>query len=189
MKFRLVIVVAGLLIFAQIINYGYIQTQNIEMLNREIVVVQNDIQQLNAERINLNQRVKQLKNIIESIPPYLLMGFEDPETGFVEFLDFLNNPILEEVGGKISMRELQQIKEDPIPVHESRFNFRFKFLETFEAEKFLNFLLMQEQYPLQVRDLRLRRSKGEKTEGELAISLLIPAKLQLPELSQEADAK
>jgi len=115
------------------------------------------------------------------------MGFEDPETGFVQFLDYLQAPMLAEVEGEISLQDTQKFKEVPVPLHESNFGFKFNFIRTYEAERFLNYLLLQEKFPLQVRSLKLRRGSEGKAEGTLNVSLLIPAKLQLPTLSKESE--
>jgi len=189
MRSKLVISVIGVLIFAQILFYNYTQKKNIELVNQEIARLNGDIRLMEAEKVELLKRFKELKEIIESIPPSLLMGFEDPETGFVEFLDYLHTPILQKVEGEISLRDTQKFKETPVPLHESNFSFRFKFTNTYEAEKFFNYLLLQKKYPLQVKSLKIRRSGEGKAEGTLNVSLLIPAKLQLPKLFQGKEEK
>ena len=189
MKFKPIVFIIGLLIFIQILFYNYAQKNNITMVNQDIKLLQGDIQQLEAEKSKLLNKFKELKTIIESIPPTLLMGFEDPETGFVQFLDYLQTPVLEEVEGNISLRDAQKFKEAPVPLHESDFTFKFNFLTTYEVEKFFNYLLLQRQYPLEVKSLTINRSGEDKVEGSLNVSLLIPAKLQIPSLSQEGESK
>lgn len=189
MRFKPIVFIIGILIFAQILFLNYIEKKNIEMVNQEIATLNTDIGQLEVEKANLTSKIKELKGIIEAIPPSLLTGFEDPETGFVEFLDYLQNPILDEVEGEISLRDVQKFQETPIPLHASSFGFKFNFFNTSEAEKFFNYLLLQKQYPLQIKSMKINRGKEGKAEGTLDVTLLIPAKLQLPSLSPEKEGE
>ena len=189
MIFKPVVFIVGVLIFSQIMFYNYTENSNIELVNQKITQLNVNIEQLEAEKSNLLNKFRELKEIIETIPPSLLMGFEDPETGFVEFLDYLQTPLLKEVGGEISLRDTQKFKDYPVPLHESNFSFRFNFINTYEAENFLNYLLLQKQYPLQVKSLRISRGKEHEAEGTLNVSLLIPAKLQLPSSPQKKEGK
>jgi hypothetical protein len=189
MRYKPIIIIIGVLIFVQIIFFNYALKKNIALIGQEIAQLNGNIQQMGTEKARLVKKFEYLKEIIETIPPSLLMGFEDPEIGFVEFLDYLQTPILEEVEGEISLRDTQKFKEIPVPLHESNFGFKFNFIHTYEAEKFFNFLLLQKQYPLQVRSLIIRRGSEGKAEGTLNVSLLIPAKLQLPTLSEESEGQ
>jgi hypothetical protein len=189
MRFKPIIIIIGVLIFVQIMFFNYTLKENIALISQEIAQLDTNIRQMDGEKTRLVKRFDYLKGIIETIPHALLMGFEDPETGFVEFLDYLQTPILDEVEGEISLRETQKFKEVPIPLHESNFGFKFSFIRTYEAEKFFNYLLLQKKYPLQVRSLKIRRGSEGKAEGTLNVSLLIPAKLQLPTLSKESEGK
>jgi len=189
MKFKPVILIIGILVFAQIMFYNHAEKNNIKIIDRKITRLDGTIRQLSVEKTDLINKFNGLKEIIATIPPYLLMGFEDPETGFVEFLDYLQTPLLQKVEGEISLRETQKFKEQPVPLHESKFAFKFNFFQTYEAEKFFNYLLLQKQFPLQVKSLKITRSGENKADGNLIVSLLIPAKLQLSSLSQEKEGQ
>jgi len=187
MRLKPVLIIIGVLIIVQLLFFNYTIKKNIALISREIAQLDMNIHQMEGEKAQLAKRFEYLKGIIETIPPSLLMGFEDPETGFVEFLDYLQSPILGEVDGEISLRETQKFRAVPVPLHESDFGFKFSFIRTYEAEKFLNYLLLQQKYPLQVRSLKIRRGSEGKAEGTLNVSLLIPAKLQLPTPSKESE--
>lgn len=189
MKYRTLVFVVGILIIAQILFYIRMQTDNIEIINQKVALLDSDIRQMESEKQNLTERFGYLRKIIDTIPPHLLVGFEDPESGFVEFLDYLQTPLLEEVKGEISLRDIQKFKQQPVPLHESNFSFKFSFFQTYEAEKFLNYLLIQERFPLQVYSLKIDRTTEGETNGSLQVALLIPAKLELPSLTAQKEGK
>ena len=124
MSLKPVILIIGVLVFIQLLFHGYARVDDLNMVDLEIGRVNGDIREMEAEKVNLLAGLEELRQIIETIPPYLLVGFEDPETGFVEFLDYLHTPLLGRVEGEISLRESQKFKLKPIPLHESKFNFR-----------------------------------------------------------------
>jgi hypothetical protein len=185
MIFRILLIIIGLLIFAQILFFGSIQKNNVEILDRAIANVEEKIRQLKTEESDLERQEKRLIEIVETIPPHLLVGFEDPETGFVEFMDYLQSPILEEVESGIRIRSAQKFRGTPVPLHESQFDFQFHFLRTYEAETFLYYLISQREHPLEIKSLSFTRTPKGEPKGELLISLVIPAKIQLPTISSE----
>ena len=180
MRSKPVILLFCLLFLALILFFAYDEKKNITLVNQAIAGLDFEISQLEMEKERLNTRLSEFQNILETIPPTLLMGFEDPETGFVEFLDFLQNPNLHEVEGRITLRDHQKFQEVPVPLHQTDFAFRFNFLNTAEAEKSFNFLLLQKKYPLQVNSLKISRGSEGTVDGALDVSLLLPAKLQFP---------
>lgn len=180
MKSRPVVIAVGVLVFAQLMFFCFDERKNIAMVEQEIAQLNGTIQQLEGEKSELTAKEAELKKIVETIPPALLMGFEDPEAGFVQFLDYLRNPVLDATDTEVSLREPQKFSPSPVPLHSSEFSFKFMFFSTYEAEKLLNYLLLQQQYPLQVKSLVMKKAKKGQAEGVLNASLLIPAKLTLP---------
>lgn len=189
MKSRPVLIVLGILIFAVLMFFGFDQKENIKMLDQEIASLNGNIQQLESEKSELTRKEGELKKIVETIPPSLLMGFEDPEAGFVQFLDYLRNPILDATQTEISLRDPQKFTATPVPLHSSEFSFKFMFFSTHEAEKLFNYLLLQQQYPLRIGSLVMKRSKEGQAEGTLNASLLIPAKLTLPSATEKKEGQ
>jgi hypothetical protein len=185
MIFRPLLIIIGLLILAQILFFGSTQKDNTKILDRAIANVEDKIRQLRTEESDLKRQEKKLIQIVETIPPNLLVGFEDPETGFVEFMDYLQSPALEEVESGINIRSAQKFRDTPVPLHESQFDFDFHFLHTYEAESFLHYLISQKDHPLEIKSLRITRTPKGKPTGEILVSLVIPAKIQLPTIPSE----
>lgn len=190
MSHRPVILIVGVLIIAQILMLVSILNGDIAVLDRGIQNVQEQQRQVNAEKAALQKKFQDLKVIIATIPPWLLAGFEDPETGFVEFLDYLQGPQLADANGKVAMRG-QKFRTKPIPLHETDFAFSYNFLETNTAEQFIDYLVFQRQFPLKVTEMAVKRNSSGIVSGEIAVALLIPAKLQLSEApsSKQAEAQ
>jgi len=182
MNRRTVYLIVCILVLVQIFIYCMTQKNNTDLYHRQTVQIERNIRSLNAEEAQLKRKIALVDNIIKTIPVNLLSGFEDPEKGFAEFLDYLNNPIVEELRVSIGLTEAQKFHSDPVALHKTRLNFKFRFLSTYEAERFFNFLLHQDKYPVQVEDMKITRSshKANDTEVSLDVALYIPAKLQLP---------
>ena len=176
------ILVVCILLLAQILAYSLIERKNTALIKNELAKVENEIRNLNSEEAQLMREIAVVDNIIKTIPANLLSGFEDPENGFAEFLDYLNNPIVEELRVEISLVERQKFYADPVALHKTKFNFKFGFMNTYEAERFFNFILHQDAYPIQVEDMKISRSGGKSstTKVNMVVALYIPAKLQLP---------
>lgn len=193
MKVKAGIFIIGVLILAQIVLYNHAQKKNGEHIDQKTIALQGQIRGFEMEKIQLQRRLQGLQAVIESLPPSILKGFEDPEKGFVKFLDYLQSPHLKRVDGKISLAKAQTFKETPVPLHKTDFGIKFSFLKTYDAEKFLNHVLEQTRYPLQVQEFSVKRTKGGKANGNLKVALLIPAKLDLQalisQLSQKSEGK
>ncbi|CAN2042275.1 Pilus assembly protein PilO [Candidatus Magnetomoraceae bacterium gMMP-15] len=183
MKVKSLIAIFGLLIFVQLLYYNYIREHNIQILEQEINTLNREIRTVEGEKLNLTSKLKKLKSIIRSIPSSILVGFEDPETKFMEFLDYIQTSTLQDIEGEFSVTGTQTFKLDPVPLHETNFEFKFRFEKTYEAENFLRYLLLQKQYPLQVKKFSVNRVEEGKAETDLNVAFLIPAKIQLPSLS------
>jgi hypothetical protein len=183
--------VVGLAILAQVLMFGYFQQQDIARLDAVIADLKRDNQMLAGEKTDLVQRLGELRTTIQKIPSSLLIGFEDPEAGFVEFLDFLNEPEIQAVGAQVSISG-QEFQSSPIPMHVSKLSFKYDFRDTVEAEEFVHNLLYQDRFPLKVDSYAASRGE-DAAQGDLAISLMIPAKLELDqsviEQVKEAEAK
>lgn len=189
MKSRPLLIAVGVLIFAQLMFFCFDQRKNITAVDQEIAQLNTTIQQLEGEKGELTAKEAELKKIVETIPPALLIGFEDPEAAFVQFLDYLRNPVLEATAAEVSLRDPQKFSATPVPLHASDFSFKFMFFSTYEAEKLFNYLLLQQQYPLQVKSLVMKRGKEGHAEGVLDASLLIPARLPLPSLTDKKEGQ
>lgn len=182
MNRRLIYLIICIVVLAQIISYALIQKKNTRLVYQEVSRLENDIRGLNAREAQLQRQISLVADILKNTPPTLLAGFEDPEKGFAEFLDYLNNPVVEELQVRIGLLEKQKYQTRPVALHQTRFSFEFNFRNTYEAERFFNFLLHQNQYPVQVEDMKITRTggKSKSTEVKLDVVLYIPAKLQLP---------
>ncbi len=185
-----VVLAVGILIIAQIVMFNFILSDDIKALDQGIAQLENQKRQMSSEKVALVQKFQQLKQVIAMIPPRLLSGFEDPETAFVEFLDYTESPALTAVGAKVGMRG-QSFTRTPIPLHVSSFNFGYQFSTTQEAEEFINYLVFQEKYPVKVTEFSAKRNPSGQVVGEVGVALLIPAKLQLdlPASTEKAEGK
>ena len=179
MRLKAGVIVVGVLIIVQLLMFAYFLSQDKEVIDLALKDVDSRGQQLAAEKADLQNRIKELKSMIAAIPPSLLAGFEDPEAGFVEFLDFLQSDTLKAVKGTVTVKS-RDFTQTPIPLHQTAFSFKYQFTTTYEAEKFINYLLFQERYPLQVTGFNAKKSETGVVGGDLSVSLLIPARLQIP---------
>lgn len=183
MRFKAIIIILGILFFCEIMFYNYVRDNNIKELDHKITAMEHNITQIESDRLNLINQKKKLVSIIQSIPSTILVGFEDPETKFLEFLDYLHASDLYDMEGTMSLLDTQTFRERPVPLHESNFQFNFHFSEIDEAENFFTYLLLQKEYPFQVKKLEITRVEENKTRVELSMALLIPARMPLPLLS------
>ena len=190
MRPKPIIIIVAVLILGQILMFNYQQSQAVDRIGKDISDLGNKTRMAESEKASLNRDFNRLKKIVEEIPPWLLTGFEDPEVGFVEFLDFLQTPIMKDVGGKVTLGS-QAFRDKPIPHHESGFSFTYEFTETAQAEKFLNNLLFQEHFPLPVRSFSAKKKSTGVVGAELSVALLVPArlKLELPAQKKQSEAK
>ena len=191
MGHRSIVIVVGLALLIQVLFFGSFQQGDIKRLNGVVAGLQQENQSLAAEKADLVKTLGDLRNTVQKIPSSLLVGFEDPEAGFVEFLDFLNEPDIQAVGAEVSIRG-QEFQTQPIPMHVSQLSFKYDFEDTVKAEKFIHDLLYQDRFPLKVDSYAAARGQ-DAASADLSISLLIPAKLALNgdviESVKEAEAK
>ena len=185
MNHRVFIIGLCIVLLAQLLIFDYYQKESVAKLDQGIASLENRYRQLESEKASLTAKVVQLKTMVETIPPWLLTGFEDPETGFVEFLDFLHSPELKTVQSKVSLGG-QRFNTYPIPLFETDFTFTFSFRNTYDAEEFLDFLVFQEKFPLQVRALSVKRGQAGTVEGSIMVDLMIPARLKIDQRATQA---
>ena len=178
MNLKAIVLVVGVLIIGQIAMLGYMYSGNVETINRSIGALDSQVRSVSAEKADLTKRMEGYRAAISAIPPELLAGFEDPEVGFVEFLDYLQSPIFQEIGAGVTMKA-QSFRTTPIPLHETEFTFKYMFADTYDAERFVDYVVFQQRYPLQVNTFSAKRTNSGVVEGDMSVSLLIPAKLQL----------
>ncbi len=180
MKFRLIIMLLGLLVIVQILLLGRGLKADIRLVKAEIANLESSCRQMCLTEQRLEKELIHYRHIITTIPPSVLMGFEDPEAVFAAFLDFLHSEALARVAAQVVMRRQLQFVKQPVPLRASDFNFSFTFATVAEAEIFLDYLLMQPTYPLRVNRLKLSAGQGRgRVAGELFVTLMIPDKLLL----------
>ena len=173
-----VVIIVGLVLLALLLMIDFAQVDQVSRLDLTIQRLNEANNMASSEKANLINRRNELKRVIEVIPPALLTGFEDPEAGFVEFLDYLASPVMKEVGSSVDIQN-QLYTTSPVPLHQSEISFKYTFDSTYEAEKFLNFILFQERFPLLVKSFSAKRQEGKEVGAEVSVALLIPARLKL----------
>lgn len=180
MKFRLFIMLLVLLVILQIGFLSRGRKADIRLVKAEIENLESSCRQMRQKEQRLDKELRGYRQIIATIPPSVLMGFEDPEAVFAAFLDFLHAEALAQVGAQVVIRRQLQFVKNPVPLRASDFNFRFKFSKVAEVETFLDYLLVQPTFPLRVNRLKFNSGQGQgQVSGELAVSLVIPDKLML----------
>lgn len=176
MKVKIALIGIGIVILVQLVVYGFIIKDTIdavEQSSRSTAAEEAAV----ASRIDQTQReIQRLEAMVSAIPPHFLAGVDDPEAGFMEFLNFINDPLLHAAGVDVSMRRGPTFTDQPIPHHESQFSFTFPFVSTREAEAILDFIVHQERFPVKLTTLNLRGSGTDQAGADLALSLLIPAR-------------
>ena len=172
-------------ILAQILIFCYFEKDNIAMVDRRVVRIQERQRMVSSEKTMLEKQYKTLKEVVANIPARLLTGFEDPEVSLFEFLDALpgtmESPESLDVEAKVEFGKPKFLSK-PIPLHETEFTFNYRFNSTYQAEKFLNKILYQDQlrWPLRVKSIAAKKAETGVAGGQLKVDLLIPAKLHLP---------
>ena len=176
MSQKTIVIGLGILIVAQILIFNAFMYDNLSRLDTRLAEFESQYRQLESEKSFIEAKHRKLVAIVKSIPPWLLAGFEDPEAGFMKFLDFLQNDEFRGIVDTVSLQR-QGFTNSPIPMHMSEFRFRYEFEDTYQAEKFLDDLVFQEKYPLAVTNITASRTKEGVVGGDLSVTLMIPAKL------------
>lgn len=180
---KLIVVIAGILVFAQIMLYNFFQRNNSKGLETETELVAAEVRSLQAEQADLQRQLgsleKELRETAATVPPAILTGFEDQEARLTQFIDYLQSPVFQEMGGEFSIKEALAFKKEPVSLYASDLTFKFKFNYLHEAEDFFEYVLGQAAFPLQVSSLDISRKKEDKTEGTIEAAFLVPTKLPL----------
>lgn len=176
MKIKIGLIVIAVLALAQLLFYSATVRDTAQSVRQENQSLDNDIRELESRASRLKKQRQELREKAQSIPPEFVARFQDPETGFMEYLNFLNNPLLEDAGVDISLSSRPSFTTNPIPHHESEFSFSFSFLQPQKAERVFNYLVHQKRFPVRVVDLSLSGGGSKEVSADMDISLLIPAR-------------
>jgi len=180
---KLVIIIAGVLALTQILFMGGKQGKEIQRLNNETGILVNEVRSLESEKDalldELGKTENDLKKIAATVPPAILVGFEDHEARLTSFIDFLQSPMVEELDLNFKISKKLEFERSPVPMHKASVVFDFSFYRLEQFEDITGFLLGQNAYPLQALNMSISRSEGNKTKGSLNAVYLIPAKLDL----------
>lgn len=185
MKRKIFFIVLALLTLYVIINIIMIRKGDIAKVNNQIMLTEKRLQEKESEKIQLAQEKKHMETTLLSIPQTILEGFEDPDRQFVDFMDYVNRSNLKKMQGDIIISQMQTYKDDPVPLQESRFEFKFTMEKTRQLEEFLDYLLVKGKYPVNVEQFEIKRIPQQYPLVTLQVALLLPAKIDLPQLTQE----
>ena len=177
MQIRYIILILVILISAHLIFYCHNEYAAVKILQARVLSFDSQIHKLKAQEVKAKRNLKRLIAVAQSLKPWLNTGFQDPERGFVKFLDFLNPQLLDSVNAKVTLRGSPIFSRTPIPLQKTSFQIFFDFRYPYEAENFLKELLLQHDYPLKINSANVRRSEGERAKGEVNVELLLPASL------------
>ncbi len=184
MKTKVFSIVVGLLAIYVILHLIVIRKGNIIKVDKQSVVIENELRNNENERLMLTQEKKDMEAALGSIPKTILEGFEDPERQFVEFMDYINASELKKMKGALAISQMQTFKESPVPLQETQFEIDFYIKSTRQLERFLEYLLIKGKYPLDVQRLEIKRMPEHYPHVFLKLALLLPAKIDLPELAK-----
>jgi hypothetical protein len=181
MKSKVLVLSLALLVLAEIIYCAALQQQNSDNLNKMIDTLDRKLQEARADRdAYIGDRAQILKEL-RSVPQAVLSGFEDPEKKFVDFMDYLRNSSIKELGGKVTVSGNREFDTNPVPLQKTRLRFDFTFTNAADLGTLFDYLLNQKEFPLNVNSLDIKRRPGQKPNVILDLSLLIPNKIELPD--------
>ncbi|MCU0615421.1 MAG: hypothetical protein MUD09_10160 [Desulfobacterales bacterium] len=185
MRRKFFLIVMALLTLYVIINIIMIRKGDITRVNNQIMLTERRLQEKMSEKIQLAQEKKHMETTLLSIPQTILEGFEDPDRQFVDFMDYVNGSNLKKMQGEIFISQMQTYKDDPVPLQESRFEFKFTMEKTRQLEEFLDYLLVKGKYPVNVEQFEIKRIPQQYPLVTLQVALLLPAKIDLPQFTQQ----
>jgi len=177
MQIKYVILLLGILVSTHLAVYGMNRHKAVNVLKGKGLAFDSQIHKLRSHKIKAERNLNQLIVAARSLKPWLNTGFQDPEQGFVKFLDFLNPGLLKGVNARVTLRGSPTFQKNPIPLQKTSFQVVFDFRYPNEAERFLKELLLQNDYPLKVNSATVNRSQGKNTRGQISVDLLLPASL------------
>ena len=176
MKIKVGVILIAVLVLVQVVVYGFMVQDTITSVQQDATALKRQLQSEQAQVAQLQKNVQRLEQMVRSVPPEFMSRYQDPETGFMEFLNYVNDPLIEKHGVQVSMRRAPTYSNAPIPHFKSAFSFSFPFLETQKAEKVLHFLMQQNRFPVVLNSVDLTGSGKDTAKAALGLSLLIPAK-------------
>lgn len=180
MKPKLVLIAVALVALIQMVVYAFHVRSSIELAEQENRYLASDIRSLEQQATQLAREVKRLQLMVAAIPPEFLKGVDDPEAGFMEFLNYINEPLVQERDVRVNLRRSPTFTPTPIPHHESQFGFTFDFADTRDAEHILDFIMHQQRFPVKLATLSLRGGSSDRVTADLLMSLHIPARHTRP---------
>lgn len=175
MKIKIILIIVAVVAMVQILTYAYIVRGTVDDIQVSNQSLSTEIRSTEAQKEQLRRDIDRLEAMVQAIPPEFMARFNDPEAGYMEFLNFINDPIMHQMDISTNVRRAPTFTTQPIPHHESQFSFSFSFIDTKEAERFFNFLLHQDNFPLKLTTLTLRGSGSQEVNADVSISLHIPA--------------
>lgn len=190
MRFKIFIFLLGVLALSQMIMYAQILKKNDQQWNAALKEIDARITNHKNDIINAEQQVKIMERNKSNVPAAILEGVTDPETKFLQFMDYLENSELGSMEGSYHIAAKPIIKYKPVPLQKTDFEIQFEFFNAAKLESVLGYFLDQQQdYPLKVNRLEIKRVPKNKPGVYLDVSLLLPAKIQDPQLKQDTGSK
>lgn len=190
MRLKLAIFLVGILVLSQIILYTNLMDQNDQKLDMAIKELDFRITNRTNDTISTEQQVKIMEQNKNTIPLAIIEGVKDPEKKFLEFMDYLDNSELGTMQGTYDVSAKPTIQAQPVPLQKTDFAIQFQFINAKKLESVLGYLLDQQQeYPLRVNHLSIKRIPKRKPEVYLDVSLLLPAKIQESNVTQGTGSK
>lgn len=182
---KVVILVVGVLVLVQIMVITDLNRQNTDNLEARVQELDRQIKLAESESQAYQVRREKLLQSLKAVPEAILTGLVDPEQKFVDFMDYVRNSSIRELGGKVTISGVREFETDPVPLQKTRLIFEFSFAEAADLEKLFKYLLDQQDFPLIVNDLEIKRTPEKKPQVKLDLSMLIPDVIELSEEIQQ----
>ena len=190
MRVKLFIFLVGVLALSQMIIYAQILKKNNQQWDAALKDIDIRITNHKNDIINAQQQVKVMERNKRNVPIAIIEGVKDPEKKFLQFMDYLDNSELGSMLGSYNIAAKPTIKYQPVPLQKTDFVIQFQFINPMKLESVLGYLLDQQQeYPLKVNRLGIKRVPKNKPQVYLDVSLLLPAKIQDSQLKQDTGSK
>ena len=190
MRVKLFIFLVGVLALSQMIIYAQILKKNNQQWDAALKDIDIRITNHKNDIINAQQQVKVMERNKRNVPIAIIEGVKDPEKKFLQFMDYLDNSGLGSMLGSYNIAAKPTIKYQPVPLQKTDFVIQFQFINPMKLESVLGYLLDQQQeYPLKVNRLEIKRVPKNKPQVYLDVSLLLPAKIQDSQLKQDTGSK
>lgn len=190
MRLKILLFLVGVLALSQMIIYAQILKKNDQQWNTALKAIDVRITNHKNDIISAEQQVKIMEINKRNVPVAIIEGVEDPEKKFLQFMDYLDNSELGSMQGSYHIAAKPTIRYQPVPLQKTDFEIQFQFINPTKLESVLGYLLDQQQdYPLKVNRLEIKRIPKSKPEVYLDVSLLLPAKLKDSQLKQDTGSK